>query len=157
MSKMRSKGHQQNKFVRFITIPLRILGRARDFYVRSVTDCAANISYTQSTGCPAMLPKSLSVSSSRSNGSEDMRELIRAASARTLVERIDMDMMLKQQGTQPTSMAGSKGLPKCTSVGMGKIDEDGPCDFEEVGADMKANLLYPRSRSYAVPNRKVMF
>ncbi|GLT72289.1 hypothetical protein SLA2020_442390 [Shorea laevis] len=130
------KGHQQNKFVRFITIPFRILR--------------------------GNLPKSFSVSSSRCGDDEDFRELIRAASARTSVDRIDMDLILKQQATQSamSTTAGSKGLPKSASVGMGKIDEDRPCDFEEVGVDgrdVKANLFYPRSRSYAVTKRSVVY
>ncbi|KAG6644371.1 hypothetical protein I3843_08G051700 [Carya illinoinensis] len=147
---MRSKGNQ-NKFVRFITTPIRILGKARDVYVRSITDCATGVRYGQSTGGPTALPKSFSVSSTRSNNDEELRELIRAASVRTLIERIDMEMIMKQQA------GGSKGLPKSCSVGMGRIDEDGPCDFEEVGVSgkgRKADLLYPRSRSYAVTNRK---
>ncbi|KAG6648852.1 uncharacterized protein LOC122314779 [Carya illinoinensis] len=150
---MRSrKGKYQNKFVRFLTTPIRILGKARDIYVRRITDCATGVSYGQAMGCSAALPKSFSVSSSRSNDGEDLRELIRAASVRTLIERIDMDVILKQQGAaNPT---GSKGLPKCSSVGMGKIDEDRPCDF---GVGAKADLLYPRSRSYAVTNTSSVY
>lgn len=154
------KGHHQNKFVRFITIPFRILGKTRDFYVRSMTSCAHGVGYSQTMGSAATLPKSFSVSSSRGGDDEDLRELIRAASARTSVDRLDMDMILKQQATQSAMMmAGSKGLPKSSSVGMGKIDEDRPCDFEEgVGVGgVKADLFYPRSRSYAVTKRSVVF
>ncbi|XP_062163499.1 uncharacterized protein LOC133870402 [Alnus glutinosa] len=156
------KGHHQNKFVRFITIPFRILGKTRDFYVRSMTSCAQGVGYSQSMGSAATLPKSFSVSSSRGGDDEDFRELMRAASARTSVDRLDMDMILKQQAATQSAammMAGSKGLPKCSSVGMGKIDEDRPCDFEEaVGAGgVKADLFYPRSRSYAVTKRSVVF
>ncbi|XP_035548618.1 uncharacterized protein LOC109015906 [Juglans regia] len=150
---MTSKGNQ-NKFVRFITTPIRILGKARDVYVRSITNCATGVRYGQSTGCPTALPKSFSVSSSRSNNDEELRELIRAASVRTLIERIDMEMIMKQQAGMQSR--GSKVLPKSCSVGMGRIDEDGPCDFEEVsvsGKGRKADLLFPRSRSYAVTNR----
>ncbi|GMY17390.1 hypothetical protein FCV25MIE_12629 [Fagus crenata] len=154
---MRSKAHQQNKFVRFITIPIRVLCKARDFYVRSITDCAPRVGHSSHPiGCTVMLPKSYSVSSSRSNDAEDLRELIRAASARTLADTIDMEMILnKQQGMG----MGSKRLPKCSSVGMGKIDEDRPCDFgkDADGVNVKADLLYPRSRSYAVTKRSVVF
>lgn len=152
---MRSKGNQ-NKFVRFITTPIRILGKARDVYVRRITDCATGVRYGQSTGCPNALPKSFSVTSSRSNDDEELRELIRAASVRTLIERIDMEMIMKQQAAGGTQNRGSEGLPKSCSVGMGRIDEDGPCDFEVAAVSAKvrkADLLYPRSRSYAVTNR----
>ncbi|KAF5456086.1 hypothetical protein F2P56_025598 [Juglans regia] len=150
-----SKGQYQNKFMRFLTTPIRILGKARDIYVRRITDCATRVSYGQAMGCSAALPKSFSVSSSRSNDGDDLRELIRAASVRTLIESIDMDAILKQQGA--ANSTGSKGLPKCSSVGMGKIDEDRPCDFEGVGFGAKADLLYPRSRSYAVTNTSSVF
>jgi len=154
------KGHQQNRFVRFITIPFKLLGKTKDLYVRSMTSCAHGVG-NQAMGGAAALPKSFSVSSSRCSGDDDdLRELIRAASARTSVDRIDMDMILKQQAAQSAVMmsAGSRGLPKSSSVGMGKIDEDRPCDFEEAGAGGgKADLFYPRSRSYAVAKRSVVF
>ncbi|KAE8057033.1 hypothetical protein FH972_013755 [Carpinus fangiana] len=152
------KGHQQNRFVRFITIPFRLLGKTRDLYVRSMTSCAQGVG-SQTMGSAVALPKSFSVSSSRCSDDDDLRELIRAASTRTSVDRIDMDMILKQQAAQSAMMmSGSRGLPKSSSVGMGKIDEDRPCDFEEVGVGGgKADLFYPRSRSYAVTKRSVVF
>ncbi|XP_059459676.1 uncharacterized protein LOC132189146 [Corylus avellana] len=153
------KGHHQNRFVRFITIPFRLLGKTKDLYVRSMTSCAQGVGHSQSMGSGVALPKSFSVSSSRCSDDDDLKELIRAASTRTLVDRIDVDMILKQQAAQSAvMMAGSRGLPKSSSVGMGKIDEDRPCDFEEVGVGAgKADLFYPRSRSYAVTKRSVEF
>lgn len=154
---MRTKGYHQNKFVRFITLPIRILVKTKDFYVRSMTSCAQGVGVGQAMGGGVALPKSFSVNSSRCNEGDDLSELIRAASARTSVDGIDVEMILKQQAAQTTTVAGSKGLPKSCSVGMGRIDEDTPCDFEEAGAGAKADLIYPRSRSYAVPKRSVLF
>lgn len=156
---MRNKA-QHNKFVRFMSIPIRALSKARDFYVRSITGCAPRVGHSNPIGYPEMLPKSFSGSSARSNDNDDYRELIRAASARTLTDRIDMDMILMRQQRKVVNSSSSKDLPKSASVGMGRIDEDGPCDdFGKdvgVGVSVKSDLLYPRSRSYAVTKRSVM-
>ncbi|XP_028806949.1 uncharacterized protein LOC114761692 [Neltuma alba] len=157
---MRSKGQSQNAFVRFITSPIRALGRARDFYVRNITKCGYNMNYSNpvdAAGRFAAFPRSYSANTSRSEDSEDFAELVRAASARTLVDRIDMDLVMKQQATaQQQQSLGSRGLPKSTSVGMTKIDEDKPYDFADGGNNGVADL-YPRSRSYAVRKRTVAF
>lgn len=109
------------------------------------------------------LPKSFSARPSRSNDYDDYSELIRAASARSLDNRIEMDMILQKQDRSrqssiDTTIVGlnNKGLPKCCSVGMSKIDEDGPCEFDEKeGFNMKPEPLYPRSKSYAVNKRNL--
>ncbi|XWS25496.1 hypothetical protein CRYUN_Cryun27aG0073000 [Craigia yunnanensis] len=158
---MRSRGHSQNKFVRFITVPIRALGKARDLYVRSLTSCASRVSYGQSsgdyTGQYSGLPRSFSASSATSNDNEDLRELIRAASVRSLGHRNEIEMFLQEQ---LRLQMGSKGLPKSCSVGMGRIDEDKTCEFEENDAivvDKKQDFLYPRSKSYAATKRSVSF
>ncbi|KAF7830530.1 Uncharacterized conserved protein UCP031279 [Senna tora] len=148
---MRSKGQSQNVFVRIITSPIRALGRARDMYVRSITKCGNNMNYSNpvdAAGRFAAMPRSYSTSTTRSEEGEDFAELMRAASARTLANRIDMDLVMKQQGktTAQEERLGTKGLPKSSSVGMGKIDEDAPFDGN---VNVMPNL-YPRSRSYAV-------
>ncbi|XP_041017393.1 uncharacterized protein LOC121259735 [Juglans microcarpa x Juglans regia] len=125
-----SKGQYQNKFVRFLTTPIRILGKARDIYVRRITDCATRVSYGQAMGCSAALPKSFSVSSSRSNDGEDLRELIRAASVRTLIERIDMDVILKQQGA--ANSTGSKGCPSALASAWARLMKTGPAILKEL-------------------------
>ncbi|XP_061372041.1 uncharacterized protein LOC133314563 [Gastrolobium bilobum] len=150
----KSKEQSQNKFVRIITLPIRVLGRARDMYVRNITKCGHNMNYSNpvdAAGRFEALPRSYSAATSRSGGggdNEDFAELLRAASARTLVNRIDVDLVLKQQSTsaQPVS---SNGLPKSVSVGMGRIDEDTPYDLVDVDVPVVPNS-YPRSRSYAV-------
>ena len=170
---MKTKTQSQNRFMRIVTIPFKALAKARDLYVRSMNS-AEKLSYANTMGGPAgqfsALPKSFSVRTSRSNDSndDDYAELVRAASARSFGGRIDMDAILRQQlreaaaKTTPstattTTMIGARGLPKCSSVGMGKIDEDKACEFGEDEADVKPDLLYPRSRSYAVGKRGVVF
>lgn len=164
---MRSKkGQNQNKFVRIITTPIRVLGKARDMYVRSITTCGNNMNYSNPVdpaGRFEAFPRSYSAVTSRSGGdSEDFAELMRAASARTLINRIDVDLVLKQQQHHQQNMAhdepaavGSNGLPKSVSVGMARIDEDMPYDLGE--RDVPAvPVSYPRSRSYAVGKTSVL-
>ncbi|GMI91080.1 hypothetical protein like AT1G10140 [Hibiscus trionum] len=153
---MRSKGQSHNKFMRFITVPLKALGKARDLYVRSLTRCTSSVSYAHASG----LPRSFSVSSATSNDSDDLRELIRAASVRSLGHRNEVEMLFQQQ-RQSRVQTRSNGLPKSCSVAMGRIDEENPCEFEEneavVVVDKKRDLLYPRSKSYAVPKTSPSF
>ncbi|KAL5558691.1 hypothetical protein UlMin_034902 [Ulmus minor] len=166
------KAHSQNKFLRIIALPFRALGKARDLYVRSMTNSAQRISvYGSSMGGPAgqfeALPKSSSVRTSRgSDYDDDYAELVRAASARSYGNTLDMETILRQHLEQmmqsapatATTTAGSTGLPKSSSVGMGRIDEDQPCEFgdQDGGGDVKPKL-YPRSKSYAVSKRNVVF
>ncbi|KAJ1430379.1 hypothetical protein SESBI_07878 [Sesbania bispinosa] len=149
----KGKDQKQNKIVRFITTPIRVLGKARDMYVRSITKCGHNMNYSSPVDAAA-LPRSFSAATTRSNGSEDYTELVRAASARTLVNRIDVDLVLKQQ--QQQQPVSSNGLPKSVSVGMGRIDEDKPYDFSDGDAPVVPDS-YPRSRSYAVGKSSVVF
>lgn len=143
----KGKEQKQNKLLWFITTPFRVLGKAKDMYVRSITKCGHNMNYSNpvdAAGRFEALPRSYSAATSRSDN-EDFAELLRAASARTLVNQIDVDLVLKQQAqARPVS---SNGLPKSTSVGMGRIDEDTPYDLDQgdVPAVPKA---YPRSRTY---------
>ncbi|TKY74960.1 hypothetical protein E2542_SST03725 [Spatholobus suberectus] len=146
----KGKEQKQNKLVRMITTPFRVLGKARDMYVRSITKCGHNMNYSNpvdAAGRFEALPRSYSTATSRSDN-EDFAELLRAASARTLVDRIDVDLVLKQQQAQARPVS-SNGLPKSTSVGMGRIDEDTPYDLGQ-GDVPVVPKSYPRSRSYAV-------
>ncbi|KAG9440605.1 hypothetical protein H6P81_020770 [Aristolochia fimbriata] len=132
----------ESKFARCIKAPIRVLCKARDLYVRSMTNCAGNMNYSM---YPTTLPKSFSVASSRASDEEDIREVMRMVSQRSQREK---------SGTLSSqSPAVTQGLPKSFSVGIGRIDEDKPCYFQE---DIKVNtdVLYPRSRSYAVTKRR---
>lgn len=167
---MRTRSHNQNKFTRIITIPIKVLGKAKELYVRSMNS-VERVGFGGTIGGPAgqfsSLPKSFSVRSSRCNDDDhdDYSDLIRAASAKSFGNRIDMDLILQQQArnSQISSSSSSsntfnnKGLPKCSSVGMSKIDEERPCDDfgdgQDDDDDVEPEFLYPRSRSYAVTKR----
>ncbi|KAL0361123.1 UNVERIFIED_CONTAM: hypothetical protein Sradi_3796800 [Sesamum radiatum] len=163
---MRSRASQQNRILRIITIPVRALSRARDFYVRSLTDYADRMNYGNVMAVPgtsqvSTLPKSFSVSSARSYENEDRGELVRASSARSTGDKAAMDSYIKQRRTMMAgSGAGPRGMPpRSSSVAMGRIDEDRPCCyFGEVNDNIgsaKNELKYPRSRSHAVTARRL--
>ncbi|KAF8410250.1 hypothetical protein HHK36_002775 [Tetracentron sinense] len=124
-----------------------------------MTECAGRVGYDNVMGCPAgqvstTLPRSFSVNSSRSRSDEDLRDLIRTASKRSLENKLEADFLRQQQQHKSPPTTGPKGVPRSFSVGIGRIEEDKPCDFgghEDV--KVKTDLLYPRSRSYAATRR----
>ncbi|KAK4752753.1 hypothetical protein SAY87_021551 [Trapa incisa] len=147
---MKTGGRFRSRFIRIISTPIRVLCKARDLYVRSLSDYADRIGLG-TVGCPVghytSLPRSFSAVPSRSSsGGDDLRELIRAASARTYGDRIDVEAVIGgNSGAVKRPSLGSRVLPKSSSVGMGRIDEDGPCDFGQGGG-----LPVTRSWSCAV-------
>ncbi|EYU26183.1 hypothetical protein MIMGU_mgv1a018402mg, partial [Erythranthe guttata] len=57
---MKANASQQNKFLRIITTPFRALGKARDFYVKRIMDCAgSNVIGLQATSQGPGLPRKL--------------------------------------------------------------------------------------------------
>eukprot|EP00262_Sarcandra_glabra_P004910 TRINITY_DN16149_c0_g1_i1.p1 TRINITY_DN16149_c0_g1~~TRINITY_DN16149_c0_g1_i1.p1 ORF type:complete len:154 (+),score=14.88 TRINITY_DN16149_c0_g1_i1:149-610(+) len=148
---MKSTAKRESKLSRCLKAPIRVLCKARDLYVNSLTGCAGRLNYDTVMGCPvgvvSTLPRSFSNTSSRASEDEDLRELIRAASQRNLVDKLG----ITNTNVQPK---GSKGVvPRSFSVGIGRIDEDKPCDFKE-DFKVSSDVLYPRSRSYAVSKRR---
>ncbi|CAA0841072.1 Unknown protein [Striga hermonthica] len=113
MSTKRSNNRvgKESKLVRYIKGPIRILARARDFYVTSLTGCADQVAYAGATFQPAALPRSFSTSSAH-----DTTELIRIASARAKSEAELLRMKKRSR-----------------SVVIGRIDEDAPCEFDGAG------------------------
>uniref|UniRef100_A0ACD5X832 Uncharacterized protein n=1 Tax=Avena sativa TaxID=4498 RepID=A0ACD5X832_AVESA len=111
--------------------PARALGRARDYYIRSITGCARYVPNDAAFGAyPVMVPTELPRSQSYGpGGEEDLRDLIRASSER-------------RDDSQRQAVARSQS----TAVGrsMAPIDEDAPIEF--AGG---VGTLYPRSQSYA--------
>ncbi|XP_010544011.1 PREDICTED: uncharacterized protein LOC104816764 [Tarenaya hassleriana] len=163
---MRNKGqnHSSNKFLRLISIPIKALTKARDLYVRSITGCAAKTHYSSAVFVSsAALPRSRSSSSAVSwgsfsgeeDGADDYRELVRAASVRSFGHKNEIEMFLreKQRSRVAAAAAARGGLPKSSSVGMTRIDEEedeGEGSFSHKVSD---RILYPRSRSYAVSGK----
>ncbi|WCJ31453.1 hypothetical protein M5689_012948 [Euphorbia peplus] len=142
---------KQRKFSRFMKAPIKLLIKARDFYVKGMNECSDRVGMASVIGCPASgqivhtLPRSYSVNSSRSsNCDEDYSELLRAASARGLSNNL-----LLQRKQSPNSNKNNK-MPRSFSVGIGRIDEDKTCEFDDDQIKVKTDRVFPRSRSYAV-------
>ena len=84
---MRTKRQSQSLFVKMVRSPIRALCKARDFYVQSITNCSDHLDYSNNMdaiGRFVALPRSYSAPSSRSDDRDDFKELMRAASARTM-------------------------------------------------------------------------
>ncbi|KAF3640077.1 hypothetical protein T459_06626 [Capsicum annuum] len=149
MSTTRKK---ESRIKKCIKAPMRILIKARDCYVRNLTNCSGRIGYGGASGmgsCGAFtqvssLPRSFSGNSSVSSGDEDFRELMRISSVRT---RVELEMLRRKS----LAKNGTNVVPRTRSVAIGRIDEEGPCDFDEEGE--VCTDVYPRSRSCAVSSR----
>ncbi|OIT05876.1 PREDICTED: uncharacterized protein LOC109218161 [Nicotiana attenuata] len=144
---MKSKVSNQNRFIGILALPWKALTKARDSYV----NCMTNYSVVN----PSKLPKSYSTVSSSNYDNEDFRELIRAASARSMGDNFDLNFLTQQRIRQQMS---SRKVARSCSVGMTRIDEDKPCDLGEdqenvIMMNMKKDLKYPRSRSYAITSK----
>ncbi|KAK9065677.1 hypothetical protein SSX86_015078 [Deinandra increscens subsp. villosa] len=160
--------NQKNLVVRIITTPYKALCKAKNFYIRSITDCA-NPTTNYGMAAAAAMSRTTSVSSfgsSSAAASDDLRELIRANSTASTgdmdVTRADLEMYIKQHMmTRQSSLSaqankGSRRVPRSVSVGMGRIDEEGPVssfsdDQVDSGRKVKSErLMFPRSRSHVV-------
>ncbi|KAL9238015.1 hypothetical protein vseg_012496 [Gypsophila vaccaria] len=153
---MKTKHTHQNKFLKIITLPIKALAKARDFYVRSMNNYADKVSYGGSgwvgSNYADAFPRSFSTSSTRSNEKDDFKELVRAASTSTLGNRVDLGTVMSSSpstskvnaSTTTTStfvlpqqkgnnVGYNKGVSRSVSVGMAKIEEDKAVDFGEVG------------------------
>ncbi|WCJ31451.1 hypothetical protein M5689_012946 [Euphorbia peplus] len=131
-----------SKLGKFMKTPLKLLAKARDLYIIGMGGIGGVI------GSPTgqvvnSLPKSYSVNASRtSNYNEDYRELVRAASTR-------LSNSNDRLQRQPSRNDKNNKMPRSFSVGIGRIAEDKPCDFDDE-IKVKPADVFPRSRSYAV-------
>ncbi|KAK3035699.1 hypothetical protein RJ639_033401 [Escallonia herrerae] len=148
---MGTKAKRQNKFIRYVAAPFKLLSKARDFYMKTMFDCAGRIGEgSVVAGCA--LPQMTRLCSFKQMDNEDLRALIRVASTRTLRSKVERDLGRQVEWQKPA--AGARVVGRSYSVGVGKIgriDEDLACDFVEVEGNK--NVVYPRCRSYAVTQR----
>ncbi|XWS29685.1 hypothetical protein CRYUN_Cryun24cG0051400 [Craigia yunnanensis] len=126
-----------------------------------MTEYSDGIGYTTVMGCPTgqvnALPRRCSVCTTKSgNGDDDLRELIRAASTRSLGNKVRLDLLKTQQARQYPNTTGANNMPRSHRVRIGRIDKEKPCDFEEDNIKVKTDI-FPRSRSYAVTKKKRCF
>ncbi|XP_057504518.1 uncharacterized protein LOC130787987 [Actinidia eriantha] len=150
---MDKKERKESKISRFFKAPFGVLSKFHDFYINSLTQCAGRAEFGGAMAGPtaqvsSSLPKSFSVSSSKASDDEDLRDLIRAASTRSLTNKVHLELLRRQQ----SPVADVEVVPRSQSAVIGRIDEDKSCEFEE--EDVKVNTdVYPRSKSYAVSRR----
>lgn len=142
MSKPMSKAELQSKLRHYMSKPKRALHKARDFYVKSMEECASKVGYGGVIGatCPdapqvSRLPRSFSDKNEEKfiNFLEEMSK--KRSSESSLQEEEVMPDLKEEYGG---------GLKRCysSSVGLARIDENKPCYFDE-------DALYSRSRSHA--------
>ncbi|XP_042012229.1 uncharacterized protein LOC121760657 [Salvia splendens] len=124
--------------------PAKILARARDFYIRSMTTCAGHAA----VGVPNLhfqsLPRSFSANSDYSSRDDDFRELTRIASTRAKAKAD----LLRATSSSPTGPGRVPAVARSRTVSIGRIDEDKPYEFDSHGPTL-------RSKSYA-PSRSRM-
>ncbi|CAD5315816.1 unnamed protein product [Arabidopsis thaliana] len=181
---MGKRGQKQNRFLRIVTMPLKVLCKARDLYMRSITGCAARTHYSSAVDAASVpFPRSRSTSSAFSSSAssrrrssdftfdDDYSELLRAASVRSLGHKNEIDMIIQQQLQQQqqrqenrvamgaVTVAVKGGLPKSSSVGMtmARIDEEDEEEGSVKNQKKGSDFLYPRSRSHAVTIRGSKF
>nr|ABK23333.1 unknown [Picea sitchensis] len=128
--------------------PIPYLIRARDYYVRGITQCAGMGSYVGIAGAPGAtmaLPQSFIFNSSSLRGhDDDYRELIRAASQRGRATTTK----LSDHQPFPRSFSTSTDHRRRQQIVVGRIDEDSPCYFSgSFRKTVDEDLRFPRSRS----------
>ncbi|KAL9681331.1 hypothetical protein QQ045_013114 [Rhodiola kirilowii] len=127
-------GKNQQREAGFLKTLIQLLEKARDFYIKTMEYCNGRVSHV-----PSSIPRSFSVKVNPSGRDEDYRELVRVASARGRLVRLDDNNKVQQ--------LISKMPPRSHSVkpatAIFRIDEDEACEF---GNDN----LYGRSRSCTV-------
>lgn len=150
---------KQSKIKQVMSAPLRIMSKAKNFYMRRMEDFAGRVGEGSGVATQiTTLPKSFSVNSSKERDEdEDFRELVRAVSKR---RGLDMTGFESRNGYGSNSGNNNVyGVERSQSVGLGKIgriDENISADvFEEDRLNLKADSAYPRSRSHAVGRRNV--
>lgn len=162
-SNTKKVGNKKNKLIICVKAPLRILKKAMNLYVSSIMQCSGRMGNGGFATGPRRpindgLPKSLSIGSSRTCflTEEDLRELIRAASTGSQQNSIiQMDLVLQShpKTNRGSTVAAPGFVPRSFTTGMGRIDEDKPCEFEDDDICVNTNVC-PRSRSHAISRRR---
>ncbi|EPS64774.1 hypothetical protein M569_10009 [Genlisea aurea] len=139
---MKSKG---KKLLRLMAAPYRAFRRARDFYVRSMIQCANMNAMGLHLGSHVPnLPRSYSMGSSRTRscadgGDDDFKELVRTSSCRRDVRK---------------KMPVPERFP---GAAMGRIDEESACYHfgctDEGKSFQKHKLVLLRSKSVGTSRR----
>jgi hypothetical protein len=112
---MTKKTTKQSKFKNFLLGPVRILKKARQFYIKSVIECAGGYGVGAANHIPH-LPKPKIINLNVVDEGNNV-----ATRQKQSVSRFKTNNEVKQ---------------------MGKIDEDQPCHFENYQINLKTKLLH---------------
>lgn len=153
--KMAKKDGKETKYARYFKAPIRVLTKARDFYVQTMLDWAARGEYGSARGYCVNAPfynppGTLNFGSAKnSTQNEDLTELVRAASARNLSNRVQSEILQRPRHVKLPA-ASRRSLRWTRSVGIGRIEEDRPCEFgQEVTVETR-HVEYGRRRNCIV-------
>ncbi|KAI3667221.1 hypothetical protein L6452_42270 [Arctium lappa] len=128
--KMKVNIRNKSKYRRCSRALARFLNKARDIYVKSMSELADHLE----SGCgPAAANVSTfpSVSSTRlSSSNQELAELMRLASRRGLAKKVELEFLKQQRSEQGAARLNVVKHSRRTV--MGKISEDKACDFDEV-------------------------
>ncbi|KAK1366927.1 hypothetical protein POM88_042488 [Heracleum sosnowskyi] len=172
----------QKKLIKIITMPIRVLNKGKDMYVRSMMNVAQKPRYGSSNNMMRSarkgqgsvadrgLSKSLSTSATTSRSSsyrnDDLRDFIRAHSTSNMGFEIDfyLEQLIKEEQMKKlkelmerNNFSKSKSLrgpsKSYSIVAMGRIDEEG--EVEEVSTSNGVKKIEGfHSRSKSLPFRK---
>ncbi|KAH7847357.1 hypothetical protein Vadar_025198 [Vaccinium darrowii] len=160
---MDKKDGKETKYARYFKAPIRVLTKARDFYVRTMLDWAARGEYRGASGyCTDApfynLPGTMNfVSAENSTRNEDVMEHVRAAPSRNLSRRVQSEILKQPRcGKLPTA-AGRRSLRRTGGVGIiGRIEEDKACEFGEDVTVEARHVEYGRSSRNCVVTNSVI-
>ncbi|KAE8672819.1 Detected protein of unknown function [Hibiscus syriacus] len=91
ISRPRSKAELHSKFRHYMSKPVQPVDKARDFYVKSLEDCASKVGgHDGLLGCPApqvsRLPKNFNFNYSKSNNDEKFMKFLETMSKKRSME-----------------------------------------------------------------------
>ncbi|KAK1375579.1 hypothetical protein POM88_031772 [Heracleum sosnowskyi] len=137
---MRSQRNSGSKLSHYIGAPKKFLKRARDFYVEAMVNIDGKVGFAAPPMAP--VPRKFDPRPQRnSSESEDIPRVRRSMSARNSGSKKETEKSVEV---------------RCYSVmGLGRIgtiEEDRSYEFEEESGSAKNDILYSRSKSYAVPH-----
>ncbi|KAH7846629.1 hypothetical protein Vadar_016285 [Vaccinium darrowii] len=135
---MAKKDGKETRYARYFKAPIRVLTKARDFYVRTMLDWATRGEYHGASGyCTDgpfyNLPGTMNfVSAENSIRNEDVTELVRATSARNPSTRFQSKILRLPRCVKLPAAVSRRSLRQMGSVGIiGRIEEDKACEFGE--------------------------
>ncbi|KAH7845766.1 hypothetical protein Vadar_005781 [Vaccinium darrowii] len=149
---------KDTRYTRYFKAPIRVLTKARDFYVRTMLDWAARGGSASGycTHAPFYnLPGTFSFDSTRNSiPNEDVKELKRAASARNPSTRVQSEILRRPRCVKLPS-AARRSLRRTVSVGIiGRIEEDKACEFGEDVTVETSHVEYGRSGRNCVVSKR---